>query len=183
MTLGSFGKVYRSPVLRRYLPLAVFFTAAFSGVAAWIASEPVDETAGWRINRVAMSESGRWVAAGSASGWIGIIDQTAPEAPQRFRAGAGELRDLRFSADEKWLIVENDALARHAVQSLGSLEPLGPGDDRGEAQIEGMVVPQGIRTSNVAGGSSGVAVFGNAKGVIEVRDPKSGRTLRRFTFR
>jgi hypothetical protein len=109
-------------VFRRHLPICVVLSAVLSGAAAWVVSEPVDETAAWRIVRVAVSRSGRWTAVGAASGWIGIIDRTQPDSPQRFRGGSGELHDLRFTNDERWLIVENDALARHAVQSLGSLE-------------------------------------------------------------
>jgi hypothetical protein len=114
---------------------------------------------------------------GAASGWIGIIDQTQPDSPQRFRGGEGKLRDLRFSLDEQWLF----ALARHAVQSLGSLEPVTPADDRGVPQVD-MEFP-GEHTSNVVRGTSGIAVFGNAAGSIEVHDVSSGKMLRRFTFR
>jgi len=144
-------------------------------------SKPVDETAGWRIVRVAMSRSGRWIAVGSASGWIGIIDQTQPDSPQRFRGGTGELRDLRFSKDERLLIVANDKLARHAVQLLGSLEPLAQGDDQGEPQVEVPWTEE--HTSNVVGGPGGVMVFGNAAGSIAVYDTGTRTMLRRFTFR
>jgi hypothetical protein len=168
-------------VLRRYLPIVVVLSAVLSGAASWIVSQPVDETAAWRIVRVAVSGNGRWIAVGAESGWIEIIDQTRPDSPQRFRGGAGALRDLRFSRDDQWLFVENDALARHAVQSLGSLEPLSPGDDGSVPQVD-MEFP-GEHTSNVVRGTGGVAVFGNAAGSIEVHDVSSGRMLRRYTFR
>jgi hypothetical protein len=120
---------------------------------------------------------------GSASGWIGIIDQTLPDGQQRFRGSVGKLRDLRFSKDEHWLIVTNDAAARHAVQSLGSLEPLGPGDDPGEPQMDSVATNLGERTSNVVSASDGTAVFGNFAGSVEVHDAHNGKMLRRFTFR
>jgi hypothetical protein len=170
-------------VSRRYLLFAVLFSAVLSGVASWTVLEPVDETAGWRIVRVAVSGSGRWIAVGAASGWVGIIDQTQPESAQRFRGGAGELRDLRFSRDEKWLIVANDSLARHAVQSLGSLELLSPGDDAGVAQVEPAAAGLEPRTSNLAAGPGDVVVFGNAAGSVEVHDRRRGAVVRRFTFR
>jgi hypothetical protein len=168
-------------VLRRHLPIYVVISAGLSGVVAWFAAEPVDEAAAWRILRVAVSGSGRWIAVGAASGWIGIIDQTQPDSPQRFRGGAGKLRDLRFSKDEQWLIVANDALARHKVQSLGSLEPLEPGDNRGEPQTSAEWAAE--HTSNVASGTGSVVVFGNAAGSIEVHDVRTREMLRRFTFR
>ena len=132
---------------------------------------------------MAVSKSARWIAVGSASGWIGIIDQTQPDGPQRFRGGKGRLRDLRFSKDEQWLVVANNLSAKHAVQSLGSLEPLGPGDDPGETQSEILLGKFRTATSNVVSAPDGTAVFGNAAGSIEVQDLGTGAVLRRFTFR
>ena len=157
------------------------FAAVLSGVFSWAVSKPVDETAGWRIERVAISKGGRWIAVGSASGWIGIIDQTQPDSPQRFRGGTGDLRDLRFSHDDQWLIVANDKPSRHPVQSLGSLELLAPGEDPGEPQVEVPWTEE--HSSNVVAGPGGIAVFGNPEGSIEVHDTGTGKMLRRVTFR
>jgi len=168
-------------VLRRHLPILVLISGVLSGAASWLASEPVDPAADWRILRVAVSPGGRWIAVGAASGWIGIIDQNQPDSPQRFRGGSGELRDLRFTQDEQWLIVENDAPARHAVASMGSLEPLRAGDDSGVSS--GSINWPGEHSSNVVSGAGGIVVFGNAAGSIEVHDAASRRMLRRFTFR
>jgi hypothetical protein len=166
-------------VSRRYLPILVALSAVLSGAASWVVSDALDEKAEWRIVRVAVSPSGRWIAVGAVSGWIGIIDQTQPDSPQRFRGGSGALRDLRFSKDEQWLIVKNDALARHAVRELGTLEPLAAYEDAGEPQVD--VEWAGEHSSNVARGRD-VAVFGNAAGSIEVHDIQTGKMLRRFTF-
>lgn len=166
----------------RYLPIAVVFSALISGVASWAVSKPIDEKTAWRILRVAVSKSGRWIAVGSASGWIGIIDQNQPDTPQRFRGGEGELRDLRFTRDERWLIVTNAVSAKLPVETLGSLEPLMPGEDPGEPQTAFSKPFLGQATSNVVAGPN-IFVFGNAGGSIEVRDQHRGTLVRRFTFR
>ena len=140
-------------------------------------SEPIDAKAAWRIERVAVSPSARWIAVGTASGWIGIIDQEVPDSPQRFRAGAGKLRDLRFSTDEEWLMVQNDECSRHSVYQLGSLEPC---NQTGVPQVASDW--PGDRSSNVVT-AAGVVVFGNAAGSIEVHNAASHKMLRRFTFR
>lgn len=164
-------------MLRRHLPILAILATLVSGTVSWIVSEPADPSAGWRIERIALSPSGRWIGVGSASGWIGIIDQTAPEGPQRFRAGPGQLRDLRFTADERWLVMKNDALWRHPVTELGSLEPA---SDPGQPQHD--AVWNGEHSSNVVSGS-GLTIFGNAAGSIEVHDERTRALLRRFTFR
>ncbi len=168
-------------MLRRHLPILVLISAMLSGAGSWLVSEPVDPTAAWRIVRVAVSPGGRWIAVGAASGWIGIIDQTQPDSPQRFRGGVGKLRDLRFTKDEQWLVAENDGMARHAVASLGSLEPLAAGEDSG-VRLTSIDWPE-EHSSNVVSGAGGIVVFGNAAGSIEVHDAASRRMLRRFTFR
>jgi hypothetical protein len=148
----------------------------------WEWLEPADAAADYRIVRVAVSPSARWIAVGSESGWIGIIDQTKPESPQRFRGGKGSLRDLGFSKDEQWLVVTNKTRAKHPVQVLGSLEPMAPGEDVGEPVAE-ILGKFGEHTSNVVAAPDGTAVFGNSVGSIEVHAVPSGATLRRFTFR
>jgi hypothetical protein len=170
-------------VPRRHIPIFLVLSAVLSGVLYWRWLSSNDEVALRRIVRVAISGSGRWIAAGGASGWIGIIDQTSPDAPQRFRGGPGKLQDLRFSKDEQWLIVVNDSAARHPVRSLGSLEAVKPGDDSGEPQSTPDALVNDERTSNLASGPGGIAVFGSEGGVIEVRDLHTGKMLRRFTFR
>lgn len=162
---------------RRLLPIYVVLTAVLSGVAAWIISEPLDPAAALSIERVAISSSGRVIGVAASSGWIGIIDQDAPDAPQRFRGGAGKLRDLRFSSDEEWLLVQNDECSRHSVYQLGSLYPC---DNPGEPQTT--VDWPADRSSNAVT-AAGLVVFGNAAGSIEVHDRASGKMLRRFTFR
>ncbi len=167
----------------RHLPFAVVVLAILSGLWFWKWLEPDDPEAQYRIVRVAVSKSSRWIAVGSASGWIGIIDQTHPDGPQRFRGGKGALRDLRFSKDEQWLIVTNREKAKHAVQVLGSLQPLGSADDPGEPQAEILLGKYGNPSSNVVAAPDGTAVFGNAAGSIEVHDAGTRAVLRRYTFR
>ncbi|MEO5923983.1 MAG: hypothetical protein ABIR70_09165 [Bryobacteraceae bacterium] len=168
---------------RRYLPIAVFLSAVLSGYLYWWWLVSSDEIALRRIVRVAVSKSGRWIAAGTPTGWIGIIDQTHPDVPQRFRGGFGDLRDLRFSKDEAWLMIQNNAWAKHPVQSLGSLEPLGAEDEQGDPQPEVLWMSPVERTSNSAAGPNDIAVSGSYDGAIYVYDTRSRKLLRRLTFR
>ncbi len=158
-------------------------SAILSGVLLWAWLAPPDDSAQYKIVRVAVSKSARWIAMGAASGWIGIIDQTNPDSAQRFRGGKGALRDLRFTKDEQWLVVVNNRIARHPVQSLGSLEELGPDGDSGEGQAEILMGDFGERTSNLIAGPDGSVVFGNHAGSIEIHDARTKVLLRRFTFR
>lgn len=165
----------------RYLPLVLIASSLGSAALAWRLGAPLDETAPKRILRIAVSRSARWIAAGSANGWIGIIDQQQPDAQQRFRGGEGLLRDLRFTTDEQWVVVANNHEARHAVQSLGSLEPMAAGEDRGEP-TKGPAWAAFDHSSNVVEASDGTLVSGNNAGSIDVRNA-AGVIVRRYTFR
>ncbi len=168
---------------RRHLPIAVVFSALLSGLLYWTWLGSNDESVTRRIVRVTVSKSGRWIAAGAATGWIGIIDREHPDTQQRFRGGFGGLRDLRFSKDEAWLMVQNNAWAKHAVESLGVLEPVGDDAEHGDPQPELLWMGPSERTSNSAAGPDGVAVSGSYYGAIDVYDTGSGKLVRRYIFR
>lgn len=71
---------------------------------------PVDR----RISNVALSASGRWLAAGAAQGKITVWDQTRPDAPQQV-AFHGSLNDLDFSPDEHTLAIASEDLGLYTL--------------------------------------------------------------------
>lgn len=172
---------------RRYLTILVALSPLLSGSLYWRLTEPAPPTTERHIVRVAVSPSGRWIAAGAASGWIAVFDRETPDTHQRFRGGEGPLRDLRFSRDEQWLIVVNSGQLRHPVERLGINEMLVPGQDPGLTQEDASAAPAAAnaeRTSNVVPGPLPESVlFGNFAGSLEVRHRASGEILERYTFR
>src|SRR5713101_491265 len=97
-------EITRNPVV-----MAVSLCAAF--LCAWIVfigskNPPVDR----RVSNVALSASGRWLAAGTAQGEITVWDQTRPDAPQRVAFPHGSLNDLHFSPDEQVLAIASEDL-------------------------------------------------------------------------
>ncbi len=94
--------------------MAVSFCAVV--VCAWIAfvgsrKLPVVR----KISNVALSGSGRWLAAGTSGGEIAVWDQTGRDAPQQIAFPHGSLNDLRFSPDENVLAIASEDLGAYAV--------------------------------------------------------------------
>jgi len=69
-------------LLRRYLIPLIVLAAASAGVGYWFWSTPIDTTKGRAIVAVAVSRSGRWFAAATASGLVGIWDDQHLDMPQ-----------------------------------------------------------------------------------------------------
>ena len=95
---------------RRTLVIALVFSAAFA--CAWVAAigsraRPAERT----LSRVALSGSGRWLAAGTPEGRITVWDQAGGAAPHHFRFAHGTLNDLRFSPDGRVLAIACGDLA------------------------------------------------------------------------
>src|SRR6516164_3595325 len=63
-----------------------------------------------RIRRLAVSGSGRWIAAGTAKGRVTIWDRRQLRQPRSIQAPHGILNDLQFSPDEESLIIANRRL-------------------------------------------------------------------------
>src|SRR5690348_4397799 len=59
------------------------------------------------IANVAVSSSGRWLAAGTRGGHIVICDRTNVNSCRTVETKSGELNDLRFSPKERFLAVAN----------------------------------------------------------------------------
>ena len=101
--------------------LVVALVTSLIAVCLWIAfapsgSHPLDR----RITNVALSRTGRWLAAGASQGWILLWDRERGGHPLQIRFRHGSLNDLQFSPDEHQLAIANRELGLHAVgQSAG----------------------------------------------------------------
>jgi len=98
---------------RRPIVAAVSVCAVFVG--AWIAfidsnNPPVQR----RVSNVALSSSGRWLAAGTTHGNITIWDQSHPDAPKQIAFTHGSLNDLHFSPDEHVLAIASEDLGLYS---------------------------------------------------------------------
>ncbi len=120
---------------------------------------PADRT----IRRIAISASGEWLAAGTASGHIAIWkrDAAAPAATHRF--DNGPLNDLQFTPDGRWVAIANRGL------TLVSLDPVVPtrtlrDDDRNYGSIR--FPADGQRAATITGA-----------GVIETISTATGASL------
>jgi WD40 repeat protein len=65
-----------------------------------------------------VSASGRWIAGGTRTGSIAVLDRDNPGILQRISDDAGVLNDLQFSPDERWLAVANRGLTAYSVADL-----------------------------------------------------------------
>ena len=172
---------------RRHLIPLVFLSAVLAAFVSFVFAKRDRPQDDYPILRVAMSRSGQWFAAASKSGWIGIFDRSHPDTPQRFRLEFGDVRDLRFTADEEWLTIATPRQVwRHPAKILGSTEPVPQGQDAGEPQTAAQV-PSGVDasevTSNVVTASKdGETLFGNLAGSVEIHE-RSGKLRERYTFR
>ena len=101
-------KVTGNPVVVVVSLCAVFLCAW----AVFIGSKnpPVDR----RVSNVALSASGRWLAAGTAVGKITVWDRRRPDAPQQVAFPHGSLNDLDFSPDEQVLAIASEDLGIYA---------------------------------------------------------------------
>lgn len=110
---------------RRYSPLLVLLTAVATAYAYWEWSRPVDRAPGRRLTAIALSPSGRWIAAASAAGWVSLWDQARPEQLHQVQTPDATPRALAFSPDDRYLLIAHSrGLARHAVMDLEPLRTL-----------------------------------------------------------
>jgi WD40 repeat protein len=97
---------------------AVVFAVGAGGLGLWLGNGRRPK-ADYRIVSIAVSSSGRWIAAGTRTGAVTILDRDNPGSVRRIGAHSGELNDLRFSPDERLLAVANRNLSVYSVE--GSL--------------------------------------------------------------
>jgi WD40 repeat protein len=103
-------------IARKPPVVAVSLCAVF--LCAWIVfigskNPPVDR----RVSSVALSASGKWLAAGTAQGKITVWDQTRTDAPQQIAFSHGPLNDLHFSPDEHVLAIASEDLGIYTPAS------------------------------------------------------------------
>jgi WD40 repeat protein len=96
--------ITRKPVVATVSLCAVFFCAWF--VFNGSKNLPV----GRRVSNVALSSSGRWLAAGTTQGKIAVWDQVHPDAAEQITFPYGSLNDLHFSPDEHVLAIASKDL-------------------------------------------------------------------------
>jgi WD40 repeat protein len=106
--VGTSVKIVRKPVVAAVSLCAVFLCTWIIFVGS--KNPPV----GRKVSNVALSSSGRWLAAGTAEGKITVWDQTRPDAPKQFGFPHGSLNDLDFSLDEHLLAVASEDLGIYA---------------------------------------------------------------------
>jgi WD40 repeat protein len=107
-------EIARKPVL-----VAVSLCAVF--LCAWIVfidskDPPVDR----KVSIVALSSSGRWLAAGTTQGNITVWDHTRHDAPKQIVFPHGSLNDLHFSPDEHVLAIASKDLGIYAPAELAA---------------------------------------------------------------
>jgi len=139
--------------------LAVALTVLY----VWLTLVPSKLPADRRVVSVAVSTTGRWIAAGTAKGHIALWDQRRPAAPAEFHIERGMLNDLAFSPDEAFL-----AVAAGRLDLWPTTAPSGPprplrSDDRNYGTV---------RFSS--DGRTLLTISGN--GTIQALDGQSGRT-------
>jgi len=129
-----------------------------AGLALWLGSRPRERD--HRIVSVAVSSSGRWIAAGTRAGSITVLDRTSPNNLPRLLASAGDLNDLQFSPDERSLAIANRNLSTYDVKGLTLLRTQrGDGRNYGTARFSA----DGRRLLTITGAAT-----------IEVMDANSG---------
>jgi hypothetical protein len=124
-------------------------------VCAWIVFiGPKNPPGDRRVSNVALSRSGRLLAAGTAQGKVAVWDQAHPGGPEQITFRHGSLNDLHFSPDEHVLAI--------ASEDLGMYAP------------EASAAPRFLRSDHANYGSARFSLDGQDLLVIETIDAHSG---------
>ena len=106
-------------IARKPVVMAVSLCAAL--ICAWIVFiESKNPSIERKVSTVALSSSGRWLAAGTARGNITVWDQTRPDAPKQIVFPHGSLNDLQFNPDEHVLAIASKDLGIYAPAELAA---------------------------------------------------------------
>ncbi len=111
---------------------------------------------------MALSRSGKWLAAGTSRGAITIWNQTTGEVPRHFSFSRGSLNDLQFSPDERVLAIASRGLDLY--------------------DLEASAAPRFVRSDGRNYGTSRFSEDGHTilvitgTGAIEILDTSSGAT-------
>jgi WD40 repeat protein len=143
---------------------AVAFGLSVASLVVWHESRrprAVDH----RIASMALSSSGRWIATGTGAGSITLLDLKLPWHRQRINASSGELNDLQFSPDERFLAIAKRRLTVHSVQDLSLSHSL-RSDDRnyGTARFSS----DGRRLLTITG-SAAIEVLDTGSGELQLK--------------
>jgi WD40 repeat protein len=93
---------------------AIFATGAVAALlaGAWFTYDAMQEApVDHKVSSVALSQSGRWMAAGTSQGRVVVWDQKGKSAPRRIRFTGGPLNDLQVSPDDSQLALAGRDLA------------------------------------------------------------------------
>jgi WD40 repeat protein len=115
-----------------------------------------------RVSNVALSKTGRWLAAGTSHGKITVWDHASGAGPRHVDFRRGPLNDLQFSPDETLLAIASRDLGIYDLEQPAALRLL-----RSDGRNYGT-----IRFSR--DGQTVLVVTG--KGLIEILDAHSGDT-------
>jgi WD40 repeat protein len=107
--METMAETPRRTVLVAVLLFGIFFCAWI----VFIGSK--DPSIDRRVSNVALSSTGRWLAAGTGHGKITVWDQTRPGAPNQIAFPRGSLNDLQFSPDERVLTIASEDLGIYAL--------------------------------------------------------------------
>lgn len=107
--------------LARKPVIAAFAFCAFL-LFTWTVFTGSRSLPGRKISSLALSASGRWLAAGTAQGKITVWDRTRPDAPRQIAFPHGTLNDLRFSPDERLLAIASADLGIYSSGESASVQ-------------------------------------------------------------
>jgi len=110
------AKTPRTTVLVAVILFGVF-------LCAWIVfidskNPPIDR----RVSNVALSKTGRLLAAGTGQGRITVWDQIRRDAPKQIACPRGSLNDLQFSPDEHALAIASEDLSIYTPEESPALQ-------------------------------------------------------------
>lgn len=145
--------------------LAVLVSAAL--FSAWILmTNPPERALDRRITTIALSRTGRWLAAATGEGTIAVWDRASRISPVRIDFRHGRLNDLQFSPDERLLVMAGRNLGLCATE-----RPVGVRFLRADQENYGS-----IRFSQ----SGQVVLVTTGQGLIETIDVQSGASVVRI---
>ncbi len=119
---------------RRTVLIALSLSAI--SLCVWIVfigsrSRPIER----RVSNIALSTTGKWLAAGTSQGKITVWDQGSGTAPRQIDFPRGSLNDLQFDPDERLLAIAAGDLGLYAPE-----QPAGPRFLRSDGRNYGTVL-------------------------------------------
>jgi WD40 repeat protein len=135
--------------------------AAIIGWTAWSSRQPTIENN--KIVSLAVSKSGTWLAAGTASGRVAVWKLGSGAQPLQIHNNKGRLNDLQFSPDERWLAIADRGLTLRPLDRINDPSVLRD-DDKNYGTVRFSPTNGTILTMTGSGG-------------IEILDAKTGGSI------